>query len=119
MNTKLRDLIRQRLKEKNMDQVELADQVGLTAPEISRIISGERGTSLDNLLAIADALQIKRAYFLQVAAGSLPDPGKDEWVEDISHKITLLPKGQRDFVSVVINALMEGVDSEPRRTRHQ
>jgi len=64
MNLKIGELIRERLKAKNINQVQLADMVDLTPPQISRIISGERGTSLENLIAIADALQIERGHFL-------------------------------------------------------
>lgn len=108
MNLKLGELIRERLKAKDINQVQLAELVSLTPPQISRIISGERGTSLDNLIAIADALQIERGHFLRVAANSLPSPDRDEWVEEMSHKLTLLSPAAREMAAKIINALAEG-----------
>lgn len=108
MNLKLGELIRERLKAKNINQVQLAELVDLTPPQISRIISGERGTSLENLIAIADALQIERGHFLRVAANSLPSPDRDEWVEEMSHKLTLLSPVVREMAGKIITALAEG-----------
>ena len=110
MNSKLGELIRERLKAKNISQVQLADSVNLTAPQISRIISGERGTSMDNLIAIADALQIERGHFLRVAANSLPSPDRDEWVEEMSHKLSLLSPRVREIAGKIIDAM---ADAEP------
>ena len=55
MNEKFRTFVKQRLKELGMTQETLADKLSVTPSQISRLISGERGTTLENLLALADA----------------------------------------------------------------
>lgn len=118
MNTRTRDLIKKRMSEMNISQVDLADRVSMTSSQVSRIISGERGTTLDNLIAIADVLQIERGYFLRVAAGLNPESGKDPWIEAMSHKLNLIPPGLRTVAGKLIDSFVEQEEAEQKpRTR--
>lgn len=112
MNSKTRDLIKKRLKELRMSQVDFADRLSMTSSQISRIISGDRGTTLENLIAIADVLQIEHTYFLLVAAGKNPDPNTDEWVEEQDHKLRMISLKNRDIAGKLIDTLVQGEESE-------
>jgi transcriptional regulator with XRE-family HTH domain len=106
MNAKLGELIRNRLIEINMSQTELADGVGMTSSQISRIISGERGTTIENLMAIADTLVIDRELILRVAANLQTKNEQEEWVEKMNHKMQLLPPAARKMAEKLLDALL-------------
>jgi transcriptional regulator with XRE-family HTH domain len=111
MNQKLRDLIKKRMKELGINQEVLADRLSMTPSQVSRIISGARGTTLENLLSIADLLHVDRGYFLNVAAGVNPDPGKDDWIEETSNKIKLVPPSFRGLVNGAIDLAIRGEEN--------
>jgi transcriptional regulator with XRE-family HTH domain len=111
MNNRMRELIKKRMGEKNISQVDLADRLSMTSSQISRILSGDRGTTLENLIALADVLQIDRSLFLRVAAGLNPEPDKDPWVESNSHKLKLIPPNLRPYADKFIDSMIE--DEQP------
>ncbi len=82
MNVRARDLMRQRMEQKHISQVELAERLSMTSSQVSRILSGDRDTTLENMLAIADALGIERSYLLRLASGLSPEPKEDAWVNE-------------------------------------
>jgi len=100
-------LIKDTLEKKGISQVALADKIGLTAAQVSRIISGERNTSIDTLLLIADALQINRDVIIKVAANLPPEPDSDPWVEMMDYKLRSLPPGARGIAERLINSVAE------------
>lgn len=113
MNEQTRELIRQRMEKLGINQVQLGDRLSMTSSQVSRIISGERGTTLDNLLAIADALRIDRSYFLKVASGTPPGPN-DPWVEETSSKLNLVPHGLRGIVDSFVDSMVQGSDNHQK-----
>lgn len=103
-------LIRDALAKRKMSQVDLAQKINVTPAQVSRIISGERGASIETLLLIADALGIERDLMLRVVSGLPINKGlneTDQWVEDMSHKIKLLEHGKRGMAEKLLNALLE------------
>lgn len=114
MNTRLRELIKSKMKESHVSQLELAERLNVATSHVSRIISGDRGTTLENLMVIADALKIDRTYFLRVAAGLNPDPEKDEWVEEQDHKLRMISPKNRTIAGKLIDTLVQGEESELR-----
>lgn len=107
-------LIKDNLDKKNMSQADLAHKISVTPAQISRIISGERGASIETLVLIADVLGISRDTMLKIASGMSPSKESlsDEWVEEMSHKISLLPPSSRGVVSKLLDALLE--ESQPQ-----
>ena len=87
-------LIKTALNTKKMSQVDLAQRINVTPAQISRIISGERGTSIETLILIADALGIQRDFILKVASGLNTDEQSegDDLVEILNQKINMLKK---------------------------
>lgn len=85
---KLKDLVKAALIKKGMNQTDLADRINVTPAQISRIMSGERGTSIETLVKIADALNIRHEDIFKAAAG-LPalEVTSDKWVEQMNIKL--------------------------------
>jgi len=117
MNERTRELIRQRMLELDISQGEMAERISMTPSQVSRIISGDRGTTLENLIVIADVLKIDRRYFLAVAAGLPPESDKDPWVEDISHKLKLLPPSLRDIADRFIDSMIKSEEATARKSK--
>lgn len=106
------ELVKQALKKRGLSQSELSERSNVSPAQISRIVNDERGASLETLLSIADALGIRRDDMLRAAAG-LPahKENDDEWVEEMNHKIKLVPKGARSIAEKMLDALI--VEPEP------
>lgn len=117
MNTRLRELIKTRMIDLNISQIELAERLSVASSHVSRIISGDRGTTLENLIAIADILKIERTYFLRVASGLNTEAGKDQWVEEMSHKLNLIPPGLRTVAGKFIDSMVQGEEAEEKPTK--
>lgn len=99
---KLGEFIKDVLDRKKISQVDLAQRINLTPAQVSRIISGERGTSIETLVLIADALGVERDLMLKIASGSLfknTDVNKE--VEEINHKINLLTPQRLSAIEVI------------------
>jgi transcriptional regulator with XRE-family HTH domain len=114
MNNRTRELIKKRMGDMNMSQVNLASRLTMTSSQVSRIISGDRGTTLENLLAIADVLQIERSYFLRVASGLNPEPDEDPWVEEQTHMLKLIPPDMRGVAGRFIDSIAAGEDAKQK-----
>jgi transcriptional regulator with XRE-family HTH domain len=59
--------LRKILIDKGISQTELANRLGLKPPQVSRIISGERGTKLEILDALSDILNVPPEIIYRVA----------------------------------------------------
>jgi len=101
------ELIKTSLKKRGMNQAQLAEISNITPAQISRIISGERGASIDTLLVLADALGVRREDMLRAAAGLHKPETKDEWVEEIKEKTKLIPESIRPFFSRFLDMLLD------------
>lgn len=108
MNDITRKFVRKKIEESGMSQVEIAERLKMTPSHISRLLSGERDTTLETLIEIADVLKIDRSYLLRLASGLNPEPDSDEWVKDMSHKITLIPVPFRGVTKTFIDSMVEG-----------
>lgn len=95
----------------------MADRLSMTPSQVSRIISGDRGTTLENLIKIADILKVTRGYFLLVAAGLSPETGKDPWVEDVSQRLAFVPEEWRGFFEDMVDAAIKREESISPNTK--
>lgn len=120
MNDKFRKLVKQRLKDLDINQEVLAERLSMTPSQVSRIISGDRGTTMDNLLAMADAIKVDRREFLSVAAGLPSDPNKDPWVEDMTQQLAHVTSNSREYIRDFVLGILRREDtngsSKPRKT---
>ena len=90
------DWLRKELEKRNWSQADLARRSGISAPQITRVLSGERSFSSDSLLAIAKAFKLPPEHVFQ-AAGILP------------------PKSEEDKLIEQIIALTEGLSEESKK----
>lgn len=82
MNTLFGEWLKKELDNKKITQSELAQMIGVHPPQVSRIISGERSTTNETLIAIAHALKISPITLFR-KAGLLPDSnGADIKLDD-------------------------------------
>lgn len=109
------ELIKQALETKRISQIELSERTGISTSQISRIVKGERGTSIENLVLLADTLGIKRDLILRTAAG-LPahQENSDEWVDDMQRKIKLIPPTSRSIAEKMLDALIAEPEPAPK-----
>lgn len=77
MNIDFGGWLKSKLEEKNITQSELANMIGVHPPQISRIISGDRSTRTDTLIAIAHALKLSPITIFR-KAGLLPTPANGD-----------------------------------------
>lgn len=112
---RLGEWIRAGLKDANKNQVWLAEKIGVQPPQVSRIISGSSEPTADLLSAIADALGKPRLQAYRAAGFLDPQTEDDEWVEEMSYKLKRLPPNLRSVAATVINSLVEGESTTPRR----
>lgn len=92
MKTSFGTWLKAAIKEKGISQVELARLIGVQPPQVSHIISGDRGTTPENIVAIARALQLPAEEVFRVA-GLLPqNPKTDADDERANHLIQSLKK---------------------------
>ena len=108
MNEITRKFLKKKVEESGMSQVEIAERLKMTPSHVSRLLSGERDTTLETLVEIADILKIDRSYLMRLASGLNPEPNIDEWVKDMSHKMTLIPVPLRSITKKFIDSMVEG-----------
>ena len=58
METSLPDWLIEQMKERSITAAELSRKSGISAPQITRLLSGQRGVSEVSLRAISEALNI-------------------------------------------------------------
>lgn len=90
--------LKEELKKANISQTELAEKVNLTSSQISRIISGERGTTIDVLEGIARTLRIPPENVFRIAAGLGPKSEKSNLIQQIEYLVLDLPEEEQDNI---------------------
>jgi transcriptional regulator with XRE-family HTH domain len=76
MEITLPEWLQEQLTAKNMSAADLARKSGISAPQITRLLTGQRGVSEISLRAISEALGITPEVAFRVA-GFLPPVPKD------------------------------------------
>jgi transcriptional regulator with XRE-family HTH domain len=74
----LPEWLQERMDEKGMSAADLARKSGISAPQITRLLSGQRGVSEISLRAIAEALGIPPEVAFRVAGFLPPVPPRTE-----------------------------------------
>lgn len=95
------------LDRRGWNQAELSRKSGLSTGQIARLMSGERGLGENSVKAIASALRIP-ANLVYQAAGFLQTTSEaDTWLEEQTHKMSLLTPDKRPMAEKLLNALLE------------
>lgn len=104
-------MIGQTIKDRRMmlglSQIDFARKVGVSQQFLSRMETGQRGISIDNLLAFARVLDCHPADLLDVPPNL---PASDL---DLLRAIRALPASQRQLIEAFI---LDGETDEPRLT---
>ncbi|MBI5933303.1 MAG: helix-turn-helix transcriptional regulator [Chloroflexi bacterium] len=100
MNILFGDWLKEKLKAKGMSQAELAKRIKVTPSFVSHLISGDRGTTIDILIPIADALKIPPEEAFRAAVGiNKKSASKSNAVEEIEYLASELPEAdQQDLL---------------------
>ena len=102
----LPELLQERMDEKGMNAADLARKSGISAPQIARLLSGQRGTSELSLRAISEALCIPPEIAFRVA-GFLPPASKDtEQQETLLYLFGQLTDKDRQTILDMMNFLL-------------
>lgn len=114
MANNLGEWIKKCLSDLGKSQAWLAAEVGVQPPQISRIISGESEATPDVLNGIADALRKPRIQAYRAAGHFGNPPEEDAWVEEMNHKLSLVPETQRKVAERLLDALITPVEPAPK-----
>lgn len=81
MEKTLPEWLFERMNEKGMNAADLSRKSGISAPQITRLLSGQRGVSEVSLRAISEALDIPPEVAFRVAGFLPPVPERTEQTE--------------------------------------
>jgi len=91
METNFPEWLLAELEKRNMTQAELARKSGVTPPQISRILSGTRGTEGKTLSALAHALKLPPEEVYRAAGLLPPEPIETKLTRQITYVTAQLP----------------------------
>ena len=94
------------LEEMQWKPADLSRATGLDSAVISNIRNGKRGLGIDTAVLIAKATKRSPEQILRMA-GDFPEVNMDEWIEEQSHKMSLLTADKRPIAEKLLNALLE------------
>lgn len=106
----LADFVRKERTDRNWTQSDLADRMGKVRAVVNKIESGSNDPTLDTLQDLAKALNYPLASILDMLGYDVGLKDKDKWVEEMNHKIRILPKALRPIAERMLSALHD--DSE-------
>ena len=99
------------MSRRGVNQRELADGVGVTPAQMSRLIKGERGRTSDILNRMASFLGVSPEAMFR-ASGALPNNSKDPWADEMQYKINQLTGIRRELAERLLNSLLADQDAE-------
>jgi len=91
-NLTFTDWLQNELTVREWTQADLSRRSGVSASQITRVMSGERGIGNDGLVNIARALNLPAVNVFRAAGILPPVPETTEEIEMILHEISKLPK---------------------------
>lgn len=97
------------LAARSWSQADLARRSKITTASISRIMTGDRKPGPDVCLAIAEAFKIPPESVFRAAGLLPPVPEEELTLDEINHKLSLLPEEARqevlDFIDIKLNRI--------------
>lgn len=106
METSLPEWLLEKMEEKGMNAAELSRRSGISAPQITRLLSGQRGVSEVSLRAISEALNIPPEVAFRVAGFLPPVSEKTEVHEQLLYMFDRLNDQDRRAVLTMIQFLL-------------
>lgn len=102
------------LEKRGWSRSEAARRGGISSSMFDKVINGHAKPGVKFIEGIAQAFKMSPAdVMMRLKKQNTEDP----WVEEMSHKLTLLSPGLRSIAEVMINALAEGDESSPRKAK--
>lgn len=93
---------------------DLAKRAKISDAAVSRFLSGARTPDAESLAAMAKAMKIRPEKAFLVAIGEDDESESDEWVEETSNKIKLVPSSLRGITDKFIDSMLQGQESQPK-----
>lgn len=106
METSLPEWLLEKMNEKGMNAAELSRKSGISAQQISRLLSGQRGVSEVSLRAISEALNIPPEVAFRVAGFLPPAPEKTQQIEQLVYLFERLNEKDRQTVLDMMQFLL-------------
>ena len=106
METSLPEWLLEKMEEKGMNAAELSRRSGISAPQITRLLSGQRGVSEVSLRAISEALNIPPEVAFRAAGFLPPVPEKTEAHEQLIYMFDKLNEKDRQTVLDMMRFLL-------------
>jgi len=97
-----------------MSQTELAGKIGVTPAQVSRMISGSRGTDNDTLIRIADALRIPAEEVFRAATGIKEKSSANQKLEGLQDDWPYLDEDQQETVSIMVKSLRRAAEDKTK-----
>lgn len=98
--------LRNEIDRREMSQIDLSRKTGVSATQIARILSGERGMGIETLVAISTALNISPITIIR-KAGILPEGGENASFEDWQFLLSQLAPDEQDEIRQIIELKIE------------
>lgn len=106
METSLPEWLLEKMNEKGMNAAELSRKSGISAQQISRLLSGQRGVSEVSLRAISEALNIPPEVAFRAAGFLPPVSEKTEVHEQLIYMFDKLNEKDRQTVLDMMRFLL-------------
>lgn len=106
METSLPEWLLEKMEEKGMNAAELSRRSGISAPQITRLLSGQRGVSEVSLRAISEALNIPPEVAFRVAGFLPPLPERTQQIEQLVYLFERLNEKDRQTVLDMMQFLL-------------
>ena len=114
METNFGKWLKQTLSERGINQSELARRIGVQPPQISHLISGDRGTTPENLYAIATALGVPPEEVFRAAVGLPVKTEQTKRIKRMVHLASELPEEEQAYIIEVIESRRRIVEQKAK-----
>ena len=98
--------IREERRKKDLTQGMLADDVNITPPYIGQVERGERGVSLETLVAISNRLGVTVDYLLSDSLNNDEEYLRQLWTRLMRNR----SEKEQEMIIGVVRAIVDGLD---------
>jgi transcriptional regulator with XRE-family HTH domain len=118
----LKELVTRRLKDLSLNQTDLAKAIGVTPAQVSRILSGERGSTSEVFNALADFIRVPRLRVYEALGwANGKDVSQDPWLDEQTYRLEKLTGSRRAMADRLLKGLeaeeMDAADQEESANR--
>ena len=98
--------IREERRKKDLTQEMLAEDVNITYPYIGQVERGERGISLETLIAICNRLGVTLDYLLADSFDNEEEYLRQQWIRLVKNRT----EKEQEMIVSVVKAIVIGLD---------